>query len=651
MRQAIPLLILILMTTLSVNGQVLTIDPAEPEVGDVVSITYHPDAPNALLTGDEPFYLVDMSWRDDNHEYIPMKKTRQGLTARLETYPGVDRIKLLSVKSGDVTDDNGGQYWEVILREDGKAVEGAYRERILLRSRHVEMDKETLQQFSLENIRKEYNLYPDTYLLARIWGLQLELGDDPDGIHAVAREYVRNLLAEDPESWETFRDAGWILRTVDLDEDAAELEARYRAKPPTIEFEASFAANDGYVDRLDAAPADKIEWTIRFLDAYGDVVGRGNSTYEDLYVRDLLSLYVETGDLEGILSVADRAFETFNHRLDPLQMRDVAVAIVDNDGEPDDARRYVRMADRNVENAVSYDVMRRVSSDPAKWRIMYGKEKEAKEFFDRTQAEVDIGAAFVEAKAGRMDRALKGIEGAMEVLSDSEDALLLAGRVQLMAERYDEAFDTFHRLATMSPGHTEARQYLKESWVARHGSDDGYYAAADEIETAWRAQRGLELIEERSNGVAPDFTTMLLSSGETVTRDDLLGKVVIIDFWETWCAPCLASFPDLNTIYVNYRNRDDVVFLVINSGWFDTEDDARSFAETRPYEFPYAMDVDNRMTDAFGVSGIPTTVILDSEGREAFRHIGYDGPDYVAELSLEIDLLLGDYVVATAGAN
>lgn len=112
--------------------------------------------------------------------------------------------------------------------------------------------------------------------------------------------------------------------------------------------------------------------------------------------------------------------------------------------------------------------------------------------------------------------------------------------------------------------------------------------------------------------------------GEEVSISDFEGKVIMIDFWETWCKPCLASFPTLQKLQEEYP--ESFVVLAVTPGFTDTEEDARQFAQNHDYEFRYLMD-SNGLHQDLGVQGIPFKVFVDANGDFIKTEMGSYGPD------------------------
>jgi thiol-disulfide isomerase/thioredoxin len=123
------------------------------------------------------------------------------------------------------------------------------------------------------------------------------------------------------------------------------------------------------------------------------------------------------------------------------------------------------------------------------------------------------------------------------------------------------------------------------------------------------------------------LTSLLLLLPNTYATDDLKienyrGKVVYIDFWASWCAPCKESFPWLNEVQKKYQAQG---LVVIGVNVDREKAKADEFLKTTPAQFPIVYNPDGSMPKKFGVQGMPYAVIIDKTGKTIHTHIGFRG--------------------------
>ena len=101
---------------------------------------------------------------------------------------------------------------------------------------------------------------------------------------------------------------------------------------------------------------------------------------------------------------------------------------------------------------------------------------------------------------------------------------------------------------------------------------------------------------------------------------DLRGKVLLINFWASWCKPCEQEAADLRSAWAYYKERGDVVFLGVD--YVDTEPEARDYLKKFDITFPNGPDVGTRISQLFRIKGVPETYFIDRDGVLRYVQVG-----------------------------
>jgi len=159
-----------------------------------------------------------------------------------------------------------------------------------------------------------------------------------------------------------------------------------------------------------------------------------------------------------------------------------------------------------------------------------------------------------------------------------------------------------------------------------------------------------EILKKLVKIPAPDFK-LLDIKGKEVTMDQFRGKMLVIDFWATWCTPCKAALPGMQLLVNKYKADPTVKFLFIHTqemkgnSFEKVNSESQAYFKEHGYEMPLYFDIkakgsnENKVAHAFKVKGIPHKVIVDKDGFVRLNSVGFYGstPELVAEMSAAIE--------------
>jgi thiol-disulfide isomerase/thioredoxin len=242
---------------------------------------------------------------------------------------------------------------------------------------------------------------------------------------------------------------------------------------------------------------------------------------------------------------------------------------------------------------------------------------------------------------GKLEAALSKIEIASKLNPNDPECAIHLGRVYEARgdnARSGEIFKDALSKPYYGEGDHPAVAALRELYVHVHGSEAGLDAYMQPILEKDRARRKAVILGERlkPEKPIPPFTLASLN-GKEVASEDLKGKLVIVNFWATWCGWCRREFPAFEKFYEKYKNNPEVVILAISTDARTTPDKVvEQFLTEHKYNFPVLRGYDYG-TKA-GVHGIPTNWFIDAHGNLAFQEVGY-APHLEEEFSWRLEAM------------
>lgn len=134
----------------------------------------------------------------------------------------------------------------------------------------------------------------------------------------------------------------------------------------------------------------------------------------------------------------------------------------------------------------------------------------------------------------------------------------------------------------------------------------------------WGLKRSMQGAIVTGDPVPPFSTTTF--DGKSINTANYKGKVVLVNFWASWCKPCEEEAAALQQAYVHYQNNDKVVFLGLT--YVDTEPNSLGYIQKFGITYQNGPDLATRVSQMFRVKGVPETYIIDQNGRLAYAKIG-----------------------------
>jgi thiol-disulfide isomerase/thioredoxin len=628
------ILILLVLASWQVQAQVLDVSPEQPERGEKVTITYHTAAAGAKIgqTAAEVNIVFTYSTFYELPWKMPMVKKGEDWVAsfvlqRYATYA------TFYIQSGDIVEKPSEQkHFEIPVYKGGKRVEsGLLHEAYSLTAQMPKSaDIATLKIALLE---KELQNYPNNYeAKIALLNTRINLSKNPTEKLKYRNEARKIIEAKFKAGPTTIGNVNLVTMGYLMIGEKSRLDSVrkvIRERYPNSDLGKDLRADLIAREKDPAQKIQKLEALLKTGDQSG---GEGSTNIHSL----LFDLYTSAGDSVKALTHATRLV-TKNSPQTSQTLKDIAEKLTERKIAPEHAIQYAR---KSLDRVAQWPVgIIRYFPEFGHIPSYVADSVRAKAVAEAKSALLSL-IALNKLYQGDSASSLKYTAEALNQ-SNGREGILNSAAVYEQTGQHQKAFDALWKLLLKNPTDTVVLKQAKTNFMKFNSSSAEFETKVSELEKLELAQLREKLKKQLMNKPGPELSGITDLEGKAVTPEMMKGKIVVLDFWATWCVPCMQEMPYFHKVYQQYKDNPDVIFMVVNSGANNTLADAKKWAgQNSQYTFPVYYNTDKNIGDKVGFTLIPTIVVLDQKGLMQFRTIGFEGEILQKKLAVEIELLL-----------
>ena len=612
-------LIIILFSTCSQVDEKFTFQPRYPQPGQEISIAYNPSG--TPLEDVTEITLLAYCYPEGTPvvQEVILKKSESAWKGSFSTSDTTLAIYLI-FKSGEKIDDNN-KYGYLISQYNAikKPVKGgmARQAEVAFYGGTYPLRLQRDWDLAIEYYEKEFEFYPEQKqnwtLLNSYWYPLYNL------YRETATAIIRNHLDKLDQKEDKTTTELYVLINWHQELKEKELAEKYEKELLERDPNGIHAEFDRYMECSRETSIDnKEQLIIAFLEDYP------TSAYLEQLHDNMISAYTgknlfTEGEVYIENYVKDPNSKLFDNLARPMIKKGIRL------------ERAVELAEIAVSKARTEQKTER---KPSNYTQQEWLEKQ-----NRKLADVLDTYGFGLYKMGKVDESVPVFEEAVALSQPKNRGICQRySRSLYESGQLDKAFTELELLVKANPKDEELNAFFKEVYIKNKGGEEGledfYMKANAEI----RQKKLEEIKAQMIKKIAPAFTLNDLN-GNSLRLADLKGKIVILDFWGTWCGVCLKSFPAMQQVVDKYKNDDNIKFLFIDTleEIEEVEKKVKEIIHKNNYTFHVLLDEDNSVANAYKITAAPIKVIIDPNGNIRFIKEGYGGDDKLIE---ELDMMI-----------
>lgn len=624
------LIILLFLAINSYSQNNFSYSPENPNAGDLITITYTPSGVIAQSTSPMEAVAYNFSGeKGQKANELQLKKTRDGYVGTVKTDTSDNLVYFKFSADGKIDDNKNNGYW-IQLNKSGQLKKGAdYDLSLFYQMFGRGVGLQTDNEKALQYLDKEYAAYPETKQKTLVSYLSLYSQVHKDLAPALIQKEIEAAMKAGLKDEDDFDKVRAMYAMNKLTQQAKFIDSLKKEKFPKGKWTVGDYIQKYFKEKDLTAKSAMLDNIIN--KAKNDPEWKQTQSSLPYFKTMLVNEYVAKKDWNGL----DNVISKFD-----IKGADLASLYNNTAWEMQGKDEDLQKAEEISKKATEWAKIEWKNPTQPKPDYMIAKdwEKSRKGIYGMYADTY----AMVNYKLGNYRKALPYTEesaiiiGEGKLAADNNTYALVAEKV-LSPQKYIPHLEQFVKdgNATSTVKDILKKQYLKDHSEASY---EGYMAA---LEKTSHLKMMEELKKQMLSEKASPFMLVDLN-GQKVNLADLKNKVVVVDFWATWCGPCKASFPAMQKMVAKYKDDPEVKFLFIDTWEQDgpKEKAASDFIAANKYDFHVLMDNDNKVVEQFKVSGIPTKFVIGKDGNVRFKSVGFGGSNdqLVMELTAMIDM-------------